>query len=113
VSTLRVLVYNTPSERVFGQMVSYSDDGGPEYGHSIRLNRGFHGANLCTLAHELAHYICDDTYDNHEAHGKQFVAIYMHLLDKYRILPSFAFRTLAKKHRVAIAGRFKPAAIRG
>lgn len=107
-------IYTDREHRIFGEAVSWSDDGGKtEYGHTIRLNRGYHGANVITLLHELAHYICDDTYKNHRDHGRQFCAIYMHLLDKYRVLPAVAFRALAKKWGVKIAGRFKPGAIRG
>ena len=68
---------------------------------------------VAKLLHELAHYIVDSTYVNHQSHGKQFVGVYMHLLDKYRIMPNCAFRALAKKCKVKIAGRFKPDAIRG
>jgi predicted SprT family Zn-dependent metalloprotease len=63
------------------------------------------------LLHELTHYIIDRIYVGHEDHGKQFAGVYMHLLDKYRIIPSIAFRAIAKKHRVKIAGKFKPGAI--
>tara|TARA_R100001143_G_scaffold28420_2_gene28092 strand:+ start:11388 stop:11909 length:522 start_codon:yes stop_codon:yes gene_type:complete len=114
VPEIRVVVYNDPDQKCFGESVSYSDDDFvTTYGHEIRLNRGYHGANLTTLLHELAHYISDQYFEHHRDHGAQFCAIYMHLLDKYRVLPAFAFRALAKKWGVKIAGRFKPAAIRG
>lgn len=79
----------------------------------IRLNRGYFGNNVGTLLHELTHYIVGDTYVDFQSHGIQFVGIYMHLLDKYRIMPNCAFRALAKKCGVQIAGKFKPDAIRG
>lgn len=109
----KLVVYNDKDDRRFGESVSYSIDGGPDFGHTLRLNRGFHGANVVTLMHELAHYIVDATYENHHGHGKKFCGVYMHLLDKYRVLPAVAFRALAKKWRIEIAGKFKPAAIRG
>ena len=114
ITPIKIVVYRDPSSRIFGESIAYSnDDWETSYGHVIRLNRGFHGANVPTLLHELAHYICDATYKNHRGHGSQFAAIYMHLLDKYRILPAVAFRALAKKWGVKVAGRFRPAAIRG
>lgn len=109
----KLVVYNDPQERVFGRSVYFIHADGHHSGHTIRLNRGFHGANLVTLMHELAHYIVDCTYENHEGHGKKFCGVYMHLLDKYRVLPAVAFRALAKKWKVQIAGKFKPDAIRG
>ena len=117
IKPLKVIVYNNPKERVFGESLHYYYGDGYEasekFGHVIRLNKGFHGANVFTLLHELAHYIVDDTYVNLEDHGKKYVGIYMHLLDKYRIIPSGCFRLLAKRYRIKIAGKFKPAAIRG
>lgn len=114
VPLIKIVVYNDKEHKRFGESVSYSDDDfATSYGHEIRLNRGYHGANFTTLLHELAHYISDQYYEHHRDHGPQFCGIYMHLLDKYRILPAFAFRTLAKKWGVRIAGRFKPDAIRG
>lgn len=113
VPLIRIVVFNDPLNRIFGESVSFSIDGGPAFGHVIRLNRGFHGANVATLLHELSHHVIDNIYEGHHSHGKKFVGIYMHLLDKYRVLPAVAFRALAKKYRIEIAGRFKPDAIRG
>lgn len=114
VPTVVVVVYDNPKLKEFGESVVFStDDWRTKFGRQIRLNRGYHGANLSTLLHELAHYISDVAYPGCESHGREFVGIYMHLLDKYRILPSVAFRALAKKWRVRIVGRFKPDAIRG
>lgn len=114
IALIKIVVFNNPSQRIFGESVYYDyGDGSPNFGHVIRLNRGFHGANVCTLLHELAHYIVDDTYTGHEDHGKKFVGIYMHLLHKYRIIPSDAFRVLAKRWGVKVAGKFKPDTIRG
>lgn len=108
----RFCVYNDPNDKTFGESVSDMVDGA-RTNPKIRLNRGFHGANLMTLLHELAHYIADYTWPGHEGHTPKFVAIYMHLLDKYRVIPSDAFRLVAKRRNVKIAGRFKPGAIRG
>jgi hypothetical protein len=113
IKPIRIVVYDKPKERKFGESVCFSADGRPDFGFNIRLNRGFHGANIVTLLHELAHYIVDDTYEGHDDHGEEFIGVYMHLLGKYRIIPSDAFRVIAKRHRIKIAGKFKPGAIRG
>ncbi len=116
VKPIRIIVFNEPDRRIFGESLFYYYDDestGERFDYSIRLNKGFHGANVATLLHELAHYIVDDTYMNLEDHGKKFVGVYMHLLDKYRIIPSSCFRLLAKRHGIKIAGKFKPGAIRG
>lgn len=80
--------------------------------YKIRLNRAKHGVNVACLLHELAHHVVHSTYKNVESHGPEFVAVYMHLFDKYKIMPSCAFRALAQKCKVKIAKRFKPGAIR-
>ncbi len=113
IAAIKITVVNQPKVRELGWCISYSYDGGAPFGFSIYLNRGFHGANATVLMHELAHYIVDTTYMNHESHGKEFAGVYMHLLAKYRVLPSACFRLLAKKWRIKIAARFKPGAIRG
>ena len=110
VAVPKLIIYNKPKERIFGSSSSVVfDDGTGAY--DIRLNRGFHGANLCTLLHELAHHICDSYYENHEDHGKEFCGIYMHLLEKYRVMPSCAFRAMAKRWGIRIAKKFKPEAL--
>lgn len=109
----KLVIYNNPADRKFGESEYMLHSDGAMTDFKIRLNRGFHGANVVTLLHELAHYIVDNTYEGHHGHGKKFVGVYMHLLDKYRVLPAVAFRALAKKWRIEIAGKFKPAAIRG
>jgi hypothetical protein len=86
-------------ERTFG-WTSYT---------TIVLNRGYHGANTVTLLHELAHWIVDHkVHDRVEAHRPQFVGVYMHLLDKYRVLPSAGFRSLAKKWGIRIGRKYLP-----
>ena len=114
VPPVKVVVYNAPDERRFGEAIAESEDDFETFSsYKIRLNRGYHGANLTTLLHELAHYISDHYYEHHRDHGRSFCGIYMHLLDKYRVLPAVAFRLLAKKWGVQISRRFRPAAIRG
>jgi hypothetical protein len=112
ISCVRIVVYDNPDDGTMGMYERYEYDDGTVTNAKIRLNRGYHGANIAVLVHELAHYIVDNTYSGHEPHGKQFIGVYMHLLDKYRIMPCCAFRALAKKHKVKIAGKFKPDAIR-
>ncbi len=113
IASVRVVVYNDPNDRSMGEFERHEYEDGTMVNPKLRLNRGFHGANVGVLLHELAHYIVDNTYVSHQPHGKQFVGVYMHLLDKYRIMPGCAFRALAKKCKVKIAGKFKPDAIRG
>lgn len=79
---------------------------------AIWLNRGKGGANMHVLLHEFAHYVTNYFYEDIEDHGPEFVAVYMHLLDKYSILPHKCFRLLARKHRVKIGRRFRPRAFR-
>ena len=113
VAPIKITVVHQPDKREMGWCYSYSIDGGMPFDFRIYLNRGFHGANAMVLMHELAHYITDITYENHEMHGKEFCGIYMHLLAKYRILPGVCFRALANKWRVQIAGGFRLGANRG
>ena len=73
--------------------------------HAIYLNRDFHGNNLMTLLHELAHWIVDQVLETDEidsVHGGQFSAVYMHLLNAYRVMPEAGFRSLAEEWRVDI-----------
>lgn len=76
----------------------------------IVLNRAREGANGMTLLHELAHFLVDEFYTGVEHHGPEFVAIYMHLLDRWKYLPNRCFRLLAKKHRLKIGRRYRPVA---
>ena len=109
----KLVVYDDPTDHTFGWTESTVHEDGSRSHFAIRLNRGFDGANLFTLLHELAHYITDETWVGHSSHGPKFVGIYMHLLHKYRMVPSDAFRVVAKRFRIKIAGKFKPSAIRG
>lgn len=107
----KIVVFTNRKVRIFGDSTMFMIDGRVA-GAKIRLNVAFHGANIFTLLHELAHYIVEWIYDDAENHGPQFVGIYMHLLDKYKVIPSCAFRAMAKKHRIKIAGKFRPVTIR-
>lgn len=61
----------------------------------VYLNSSYHGQNTMTLLHELAHWVVDKQFEEHDNHGPEFMCIYMQLLDAYRLLPEFAFRKLA------------------
>lgn len=111
--TIRVRVDSRKHAPAGESTTWYCPETGKIFSQYIELNRAKHGANACTLMHELAHYIADHIYENIADHGKQFAGIYMHLLDRYHIFPSVAFRPLAKRHGIRIAGKFRPAAIRG
>lgn len=69
----------------------------------IYLNSWFHGQNTHTLLHELAHWITHELFDEYDNHGKEFMCIYGHLLDAYRILPWFAFTRLCRESRLQVA----------
>jgi len=83
---------NKPEEKLFG----YHEAPPP----AIVLNQGFHGANLFTLLHELAHYITDCKYTDVPDHGPEFVKVYMDLLHRYRIIPDYVFKVMAQRHGV-------------
>lgn len=70
---------------------------------SLFICAPFSGRNLPVLLHEVAHHIDDCVWDAAEAHGPIFAAIEMDLLDHYQVLPSNAFRVLAKEFGIKIA----------
>lgn len=76
---------------------------GYQLGDKIWLNGAFYGQNTMTLLHELAHWIAQELFPDSDNHGPEFASIYMHLLDRYRILPAFAYRHLAKRWGIKIA----------
>jgi hypothetical protein len=79
---------------------------------TIYINRRAGGANLHVLLHETAHHLVEEFYDDAEHHGPEFVGIYMHLLDKYCVLPHQLFRILAKKFKLKIGRKYRPVAFR-
>lgn len=109
----KLSIYDDPKDETFGYAESDIHEDGSRSNTVIFLNRGYHGANLITLLHELAHYIADDTWPGHSGHGPKFVAVYMHLLHKYRVIPRDAFRLIAKRRNIRIHNKFRPDAIRG
>lgn len=76
---------------------------GYQWGDVIWLNSAFYGQNTMTLLHELAHWIAQELFPDSDNHGPEFACIYMQLLGKYRVLPTFAFRQLAKRWKIRIA----------
>ena len=87
------LVVGRKKEKVIG----YCDE------DHIYLNSWFHGQNTHTLLHELAHWMVQSMFDEYENHGPEFMAIYMHLLDAYRLLPEWAFKRYAREYKLKIA----------
>ena len=80
----------------------------------IFLNEGRKGAtgkNLPTLVHELAHHIVDSVYDYAEAHGPEFCAVYMHLMNKYKLMSEDCFRLSARRWGIKIAPEYLPSAL--
>jgi predicted SprT family Zn-dependent metalloprotease len=88
-------IVNKP-ERVYAR---YFDD------ESIRLNRGFHGDNVSTLLHELAHHLTWKLAPTAQDHGAEWCAIYRRLLHLYRMMPRAGFDALARKYRLRVAAR--------
>ncbi len=63
--------------------------------NTICLNHCFHGANIGVLLHELAHHIIWRRHGHDaEDHGKEFVAVYRYLLNRYNVIPDYAFDTI-------------------
>jgi hypothetical protein len=88
--------------------------GEPPRRASINLNAAYHGANLFTLLHELAHHIVDFTWSEQNGkHTPEFVGVFMHLLHKYKIMPEDAFRVVAARKKIQIADKYLPSEIRG
>lgn len=79
---------------------------------AIYINKAHYGNTAATLYHELSHMIIHEYFDESvESHGPEFLGVYMHLLDKYRIMPHEAFRLLARKWGLKIHHHFRPGAI--
>lgn len=89
----RLAIVSSP-QRVFGM----TDDG------RIELNRKYHGDNLGTLLHELAHWITDRLEEDDDPirdnHGPEFVGIYGNLLHAYKVLPFECYKLLVKRHKL-------------
>lgn len=71
-------------------------------GNIIVLNKAYHGDNLSTLLHELAHWITHQLYPDAYDHGPEFCDVYADLLDQYKVLPRACFIVLAAKHGVEV-----------
>ena len=110
---VKVIVVDRPWDKALGWCDSWSVDGGTPFDFIIYCNRGFHGASTNVLLHELAHYVTDITWRDHEMHGPEYVAIYRHILSKYRIMPDICFDVLAKKYGIRIGKEGKPNQLRG
>lgn len=100
-----VLLHACTKYNVTAPVLHIIDSKDPIFGWTdedgIHLNESFHGCNTFTLLHELAHYIMDRTYEPpFEYHGPEFVKVYMDLMHRYRILPKYAFKVLAERHKV-------------
>jgi hypothetical protein len=99
-----------PPRIVFSRKES-KHDGDYDYGEiTLYLNRRGNNPGVCI--HELAHHVTDELYDQTEHHGPEFMAIYMHLLDTWCFIPNEEFRRLAKKYKLRIGRRYRPAAFR-
>lgn len=93
VPRVKIKVYNNPKERIYGH--AYED--------SISLNKGYHGANMATLIHELAHYLEWHVHESEPPqpdHGPRFMGYYVFLADRYKLIPAVAFKALCDHHGV-------------
>lgn len=76
----------------------------------VNMDRAI-GWNLPLLAHELAHHILDKKLGpDHEAHGALWFGVYLHILDKYRILGADATLPSTRRYglRVKHPDKCKP-----
>ena len=81
-------------KRIFG---SCDEDG-------ITLNSKFHGDNVATLVHELAHWITDHFYTRIvEDHGPEFVGVWSELLSTYKLIPDDAIAVMLDRYGLEIA----------
>jgi len=102
--------YNVTEPRIVISRKYAPHDG--DYVHqTITLYSG-RGDNPGVCMHELAHHVTDELYEAVEHHGPEFMAIYMHLLDKWCFIPNEEFRRLAKKYKLRIGRRYRPRAFR-
>jgi len=92
VPQVKVSFYNDPKDECYGS--SYADG-------RIVLNKGHHGANMGTLLHELAHHIDwnIEGFDE-EDHGPTFMRYYVDLMDRYKMLPAYAFEAICDHHGI-------------
>lgn len=92
VPQVKVSIFNDPEDRAYGY--SYADG-------RIRLNKGHHGANMATLLHELAHHLDwhIEGFDE-EDHGPTFMRYYIDLMDRYKMLPAYAFEAICDNHGI-------------
>lgn len=71
------------------------------------------GMNTSTLVHELAHYVCDQFYDEEVVHhGPEFAAIYGWILDRLNILPRWAWDRLCEDYNILQQHDGSPEAVR-
>lgn len=91
VPNVKLMFVHEPDTRLFGW----------EDHQKITLNSGFHGCNIYTLLHELAHHITDEKYEEGiEHHGPEFFSIYIDLMDRYRVFPRRQMKALADQYGV-------------
>lgn len=55
------------------------------------------------LAHEVAHWVCDNKYEKVQDHGPEWLAVYIQILDHYRIVPQCAMKLMCKKYGLRVA----------
>lgn len=73
------------------------------YDAPVRVRKG-HGRNKLVLLHEVAHHIEDVLRpDDTESHSPAFTYICMDLFDHFNVIPGYAYKEVAKRHRVKIA----------
>lgn len=70
---------------------------------AVNINPGKRGTrNLVTLSHELAHHLHEHLApgNTHQAHGPEFLACYMSILDTARIIPVVGMRAVLDSYKL-------------
>lgn len=70
---------------------------------NIRIGTKWSSYHALTVLHELSHHIhnrLNEKGREQQAHGPEFMACYMVVLDVARVLPVTCMRALCKKHKV-------------
>lgn len=68
----------------------------------IHLNTKSDGANMQTMIHELAHWICHKREYAIEDHGPEFMWVYIELLEQFNMMPRECMMLLCKNYMVEV-----------
>jgi hypothetical protein len=74
---------------------------------ALELNTTKSGWSPLLIAHEVAHWICEQKKLDKQPHDAIWMAVYMNLLDHYRIIPIEATVATAKRYSVEFKAPIK------